>query len=131
MEVLRRRCQIADLDIVLGAGLEKTLEPRAGMFRPLPFVAVRQQKHDPARPLPLRFRRHDELVDDDLRAVREIAELRFPQAEHVRKIERVTVIEPENGGFGEQAVVNTNARLLGREMEQRHVGPARLRVVDK
>ncbi len=73
----------------------------------------------------------DELVDDDLRAVGEIAELRLPEAEHVRVIERVTVIETEHGRFGEQAVVNAEARLLCREMEQRHVRLAGLRVIDE
>ncbi len=70
------------------------------------------------------------MIDDDLRAVREIAELRFPEAEHVRIIERVTVIEPEDGGLGEEAVVNADARLFLREMEQRNVRLPRLRVVD-
>ena len=112
VKILRGSREVADLDIVLGAGLEKALEPRAGMLRPLAFVAVRQQQHDAARPLPFRFRRDDELIDDDLRAVRKIAELRFPEAEHVRIIERVTVIEPEHRGLGEQAVVNADARLF-------------------
>ena len=66
----------------------------------------------PLGPLPFRFRRDDELIDDDLRAVRKIAELRFPEAKHVRIIERITVIEPEDRGFGEKAVVNANARLI-------------------
>jgi hypothetical protein len=46
---------------------------------PWPFVAVRQQQHEAAHALPLLLAGGDELVDDDLRAVGEIAELRFPQ----------------------------------------------------
>ena len=52
VKILRGRGEIADLDVVLGAGLQKSLEPRAGMFRPLPFVTVRQEQDDAARPLP-------------------------------------------------------------------------------
>ena len=121
MKILRRGREIADLDVVLGASLKEALEPRAGMFRALAFVAVRQQQHDPARPLPFRFRRDDELIDDGLRAVRKIAELRFPQAKHVWIIERVAVIESEHRGFGEQTVVNANARLFfGRDASAAH-----------
>ena len=47
-----------------------------------------------------------------------IAELRFPKAKHARVIERITVVETEDRGFGEKAVVNADARLIGREMEQ-------------
>ena len=64
-----------------------------------------------------------------MRAVGEIAKLRFPQAEHARIIERVSVIEPEHGRFGKQAVVNANARLLFRHVHERHVGFARLAIV--
>ena len=49
------------------------------MFRTLAFVAVRQQQHESAQAIPLRFAGTDELIDDDLRAVGEIAELAFPQ----------------------------------------------------
>ena len=70
------------------------------------------------------------MIDNNLRAIRKIAELRFPEAEQVRIIERVPVIEPEDSGFREEAVINAEARLFFREMEQRNVGVARLRIVD-
>src|SRR6476659_1069688 len=101
------------------------------MFRSLSFVTVRKQKHDSARSLPFRFRRDDELVDDHLGAIGEIAELRFPKAKHVRVIERVAVIEAKDSGFREKAVVNTNPRLSFGEMEQGHIRPPRLRIVDE
>ncbi len=91
------------------------------MFGALSFVTVRQQQDDPARPLPFRFSRNDELVDDGLRAIREISELRFPQTKHGRIIERISVIETEDGGFREQAVIDANARLLFAQMHQRHI----------
>ena len=42
MKILRGSGQIADLDVVLGASLQKTLKSGAGMFRTLAFVAVRK-----------------------------------------------------------------------------------------
>ena len=85
----------------------------------------------PLGPLPFRFRRDDELIDDGLRAIREIAELRLPETKHVWVIERVAVVETEDGGLREQAVVNANARLVGREMEQRQIRLPGFRVVKK
>ena len=129
MKVLGRCREIADLNIILGGKLEKTLEATARVFRTLSFVTVRQKQHDTARPLPFRFGRNDELIDDRLRAIRKIAELRLPQAKHVRIIERVTVIETEDGGFRKQTVIDANALLLLTQMHQWHIRRAGFRVV--
>src|SRR5439155_4035605 len=56
MKILGSGSRIADLDIILCARLQKALQPRARMLRALAFVAMREQKHNPARPLPFRFR---------------------------------------------------------------------------
>src|SRR5438132_12922306 len=40
---------------------------------------------------------------------------------NLRVIERVAVIETEHGSFGKLTVVNTNARLLLREMHERNI----------
>ena len=116
MKILRGCRDVADLNVVFGAGLQESLKSRAGMLRSLPFVAMRQKQNDPARSLPLRLRRHDKLIDDRLRAIREIAELRFPKAKHVWVIERIPVIKTENGRLGKKAVVYANAGLLRREI---------------
>src|SRR5262249_978703 len=84
MKILCSGRKIADLDVVLGTLLEEALDARTGMLRPLAFVAMREQQHDPAGLLPLRFCRNDELINDCLRSVDEIAELRLPQAKHLR-----------------------------------------------
>ena len=119
MEVLRGRGQVADLDVVLGAKLEEALQPRGGVLGALALVAVREQQHEAARALPLRFRRRDELVDDDLRAIGEVAELRLPQAEQVGVIQRVAVVETEHARLAEQRVVDANPRLVvGDVLEQ-------------
>src|SRR5262245_20682229 len=76
VEDLGRRRRVHDLTISPGAELEKSLESRARVIRTLALVAVREQQHEPAHALPLRFRARDELVDHHLRAVGEIAELR-------------------------------------------------------
>ena len=111
VEVLRRRGRDGDLDVVLGAELEEPLEPGAGVLGPLPFVAVRQEHDQPAGPAPFRLGRGDELVDDDLGAVGEVAELGLPHDQHVRLIERVAVVEAEHGRLGEQAVVDAELGL--------------------
>ena len=82
------------------------------MFGPLPFVAVRQEHDEAAGPAPFRLAGGDELVDDDLRAVGEIAELGLPHDEHVGLVEGIAVIEAEHGGLGEQAVVDAEFGLV-------------------
>ena len=57
------------------------------------------------------------MIDDDLGTVPEIAELRFPKAKHVRIIERVTVIEPEDSSFGEETIINAEVPLFLRPNE--------------
>ncbi len=73
---------------------------------PLAVIAVRQEQSDGGSFAPFSFRTDDVLVDDDLRAVGEIAELRFPENEHVGEIERVAEIETEHGVFGKRAVID-------------------------
>src|SRR5579871_1152035 len=78
MEVLSGVRRLSDLAVVLGRELDEALNAGARVFRPLPFVAV-GEKHDEARKqVPLGFSGADELIDDGLRDVHEIAELRFP-----------------------------------------------------
>ena len=112
MKILRGRAGINNLDIVLGRKREKAFEPRAGMFRPHSLKTVREQKNDPRQPMPFVFCTNDKLIDDDLRGVHEIAELRLPQNQTVGAIETVAVIESENAGFGKWAVDDLNARLF-------------------
>jgi hypothetical protein len=89
------------------------------------------------RALPLRLAAHDELVDDHLGAVREVAELGLPEAEHVRVVERVAVVEAEDGRLGQEGVVDAEARLIRVEVLERrvflpglHVGEDRVAVAE-
>ncbi len=84
---------VRDLNVVIGAHRKESLEPRAGMFRPLPFHAVWQQHDHATEPLPLVLAAGDELVDDHLSNVDEVAELGFPDHQPVRAIETVTVLK--------------------------------------
>ena len=106
-------CSDDDLHVVFCRQAEEALEPGAGMFRPLPFEAVGQQHDDAAQAVPLLFGTADELVDDDLRDVGEVAELRLPKDQPVGEVQAVAVLEAQDPRFGKRAVVNFNRRLVG------------------
>ena len=91
------------------------------MFRPLPFVAMRQQHHQPAQPAPLGFAGADELVDHHLGAIGEIAELRFPDHQFVRLGRSVAVLEAEHRLFRQHRIDHQEARLLVGYVLQRDV----------
>jgi hypothetical protein len=65
---------------------------------------------------PLGFARGEELVDDDLGTVGEVAELGLPEDEGFGVITGEAVLEAEAGGFGEQRVVDVPAGLGGRDV---------------
>ena len=82
------------------------------MLRPLALVTVGEEQRDPAREVPLRLRGRDELVDDHLRAVREVAELGFPQDERFGERDAVPVFEAEHGKFREVRIEHLEASLV-------------------
>src|SRR5579872_6278812 len=106
MEILRRRRAVGDSNIAVAGQLQKTLEAGAGVFGARAFVAVRQKKREARRLAPLREARRDELIDDDLRAVREIAELSFPQDQSVGRRCAIAVLEAEARVLGKRAIVD-------------------------
>ena len=120
VEILRGGRGLADLDVVARGELQVALDAGAGVLRALAFVAVRQQQHEAAEQAPLVFAGGDELIDDDLRAVGEVAELRFPQHQGFRVVAAVAVLEAEHAGFGEDRVVDAEARLVRGEVVQRN-----------
>ena len=93
VEDLRRRGRLADLHVVLGAQLQEALEARRRVLRALPLVAVRQQQREAAARPHLVSPERDELIDDDLRAVDEVAELRLPDDQRVGVGGGVAVLE--------------------------------------
>src|ERR1700680_4453315 len=78
VKILRGGGRLADLHVFFAGELHEALDPRAGMLRSLAFIAVREKHYQAGRKIPFVFTGADELVDDDLRAVCEVAELRFP-----------------------------------------------------
>ena len=67
----------------------------------LAFVAVGQQQHKAGGKAPFVFAGAEELVDDDLRAVHKIAELRFPEDQSFGIIAGKAIFEAHAGGFRE------------------------------
>ena len=112
VEVLRRGRRVDDPQVVLGAEREEALDPRARVLRSLTLEAVGEQHREAGRLAPLVLGRDDELVDDDLRAVHEVAELRFPADPGLRIRHRVAVLEAERGVLGEHRVVEHERRLV-------------------
>src|SRR5207342_1026874 len=110
MEELARGRAVDDADVVLRRELEEALEARARVLGPVAFVAVRQQERQARRLSPLRAAGHDELVDDDLGAVHEVAELRLPEHERVGSRDRVAVLERERSVLRERGVVDLERR---------------------
>src|SRR5579875_8412 len=78
VKVVGRRRAIGNLHVVFRTHLQEAFEPRRGMLGPLTLVTVRQQADEARHAQPFAFPGRDELVEDDLRAVCEVAELRLP-----------------------------------------------------
>ena len=106
MEVIRRAGDVADLDIVVCAQLQEAFETRGAVFRSLAFIAVRQQHHEAVGAQPLDLAAGDELIDHDLRAIGEIAELRFPHRQGLGVRHGEAVFEAEHAIFGQDAVID-------------------------
>src|SRR5881296_3354815 len=130
VEVLPWRGQVADLHVVLGAELEEALEARARVLGALALVAVREEQHEAAHALPLRLRAGEELVDDHLRAVDEVAELRLPEDQPARVGEAHAELEAEDGVLGQHAVDDAERRLVAPDVVERNVPVAGLDVVE-
>ena len=121
VEVVRRRRAIGDLHVVFGAHLQPALETRGGMLRPLALVAVRQQADEARHAQPFAFARRDELVEHHLRAVGEVAELRFPQRQRVGLGQGVAVFETEHRFFRQHRVDDLVAGLPFPDVVERRV----------
>src|SRR5207302_2247573 len=73
MKILSWRGRVDDLDVVIRGQAKKTLQTRARVLRPAPFEAVGQKQHHTAQSPPFVFSAGNELIDDDLRRIPEIA----------------------------------------------------------
>ena len=87
------------------------------MLGPLSLVAVGKQHDESGVLTPFDLRRGQEVVDDDLRPVGEVAELRFPCHQGLGCLDGVAVLEPHRGILREQRVADgeqAQASLPGR-----------------
>ena len=91
------------------------------MVRPLAFVTVRKKQDDGRALSPLHLARGDELVDDRLRAVGEVAELRLPQDERFGSRNRIAVFEAHGRELAQQRVIDIERRLVVGQVRERRV----------
>lgn len=70
--------------VIVVGHLEEALHASTGMLRSHSLVAVRQQKHQSRLANPLLLTGRDELVDDALRVIVEVTELRLPDDQRLR-----------------------------------------------
>ncbi len=106
---------------MLGAELQEALEARGRVLRSLALVAVRQEQRQAAESAPFGFAGADELVDHDLGAVGEIAELAFPDHQRLRLGAGVAVLEAQDGLLGQQGVDDPERVGPVGERAERHV----------
>ena len=84
----------------------------AAVLGPLALEPVGEQERERRLLGPLVLSGHDVLIDDDLRTVREVAELRLPRHEGSGIGDRVAVLEPQCCVLGEHRVVEPERRLV-------------------
>jgi len=104
VEVLRGRRAVGDAHVGLAGELQEALQPPAGVIRPGALVAVRQQQHERWRLAPFSAGAAQELVDDHLGAVDEIAVLCLPNDQPFWRLDIVAELKAEHGVFGQRTV---------------------------
>ena len=80
----------------------------------LALIAVRQEADQGRQAQPLPLASGDELVEDNLRAIGEVAELRLPERQRIRLGQRIAVLEAEHRLFRQHRVDDFEARLARR-----------------
>src|SRR3984957_15402694 len=72
---------LRDLNVMFRGQLQEAFDASAGVFRSLAFVAVGQEQDDAGKQVPLGFTGGDDLVDNALGGITEVAELGLPKKE--------------------------------------------------
>ena len=111
VEVIRRRRWVDDLPIrallqvvallrrqrnvrrVFVRVLKEALDAARGVFRTCALVSVRQEADEAALPPPLGLHRAEKVVEDNLRPIRKIAELRLPHHKRLGRLHRVAQLK--------------------------------------
>src|SRR5882757_4254448 len=99
------------------------------MLGALTLVPVRKEQGESRKAPPLGFAGTDELIDDHLCPVAEIAELAFPNRQAMRLGRGESVFESHDRLFRQHRVRYRERRLTGGKMLQRHVAASRGLVV--
>ena len=97
VEVVRGGRRQGDGHRALRPQLQEPFDTSGGVVGPLTLVAVWQQQHDVGELTPFGLTGADELVDDRLGAVDEVAELGLPQHNRLGITHRVAVLESHRG----------------------------------
>ena len=115
VEVLRRGRGHRDAEVVPRAQRQEPLDAPARVLGTLTLVAVGKEEDEARELAPLVLGGHEEVVDDDLGAVHEVAELRLPGDERVGALDRVAVLEAHRGVLAQQRVAD--GEVPGRAVE--------------
>src|SRR5207237_10174941 len=121
VEVVRGGGDVGNAQIAIGAERQGPRGPGARVLRPLALVAVRQEECEPGGLPPLGETGDEELIDDHLAAIREVAVLRLPQHQRVGRGGGVAVLEPQARELGERTVVQLERRPRARKVLNRGV----------
>ena len=101
---LRRRGWYTDLNIVFSTQLQESLESGRRVLRTLSLVAVWQEQRQATHAAPFCFAGADELINNHLGAIGEIAELAVPDHQRVRFCRGIAVLESHHSFFGQQRI---------------------------
>lgn len=93
------------------------------------FVAVRKQHNNTALSNPLGLSRSDELIDDDLRTIGKVTELRLPHDERIRVGQGISELESKHSVLTQRRVTHGVVGLIHRQLVQRYQRIQVLRLV--
>src|SRR4029079_17161807 len=110
--------------------LQNAFGASARVFRPLSLVPVRKEEHERWLQPPLGPCRRDELIEDDLRPVDEVAVLRFPEHEVRWFLDVVAELEADGAVLTQRAVMDFERRVRMGERLQRDEAIAVHRIVE-
>ena len=119
VEMVGWRGGIGHLHVVSGAQLEVALHAAAGVLAAHALIAVRQEERQAVGGVPFVLPGGEELVDDDLRPVVEVAELRLPDGQAFG-VPCVAEIEAHHAVLAEMRVVDGQRLLALFEVVQRN-----------
>ena len=83
---------------------------------------MRKEQRQPAQAAPFRLARANELIDDHLCAIGEVAKLPFPDDQRIGLGGCEAILKPHDRLFRQQGIGNRKPALPGRQVFQWHIG---------